>query len=137
VLSFDAQHTQPAFLTPGSTPQQAQQQQQQQQHIGGDGLCIVWRPRTRPPHPSAAAADMVALGLLPVAHLEPFYGKAADKPQQPTVFAGREFRWGCAVVCLRYALPCCAAPWHRSSRSHGFAPASLAALPRSQDTCCG
>jgi hypothetical protein len=33
-----------------------------------------------------------------VAHREPYYGKAGDKPAQAAVFAGREFRW--ATLCF-------------------------------------
>jgi hypothetical protein len=42
---------------------------------------------------------MLALGGMPQLHREPFYGNPADKPPQPAVFAGREFRWADQAVC--------------------------------------
>jgi hypothetical protein len=54
---------------------------------------VLLRPLLRPPAPAAAAEGMALQhGLLPVVHVEPHWGKAADKPAQPAVFAGREFR---------------------------------------------
>jgi hypothetical protein len=59
---------------------------------GPSGLRLLLVPRFKPPSPQQAATELLALGLQPEVHREPFYGNAADKPQQPAVFAGREFR---------------------------------------------
>jgi hypothetical protein len=59
---------------------------------GPVGLRFLLVPHFKPPSPQQAESELLALGLQPEVHREPFYGNAADKPQQPAVFAGREFR---------------------------------------------
>eukprot|EP00775_Hariotina_reticulata_P012068 gene12067-12209_t len=59
---------------------------------------VVLRPRLRPPNPAAADPSMMQAGLAAVQHQEPFYSNPDDKPLQPAVFAGREFRLQGVVV---------------------------------------
>jgi hypothetical protein len=63
----------------------------------GGASRIILRPRFLPPDPLSADSSMLALGGMPQLHREPFYGNPADKPPQPAVFAGREFRCARAV----------------------------------------